>query len=95
MFFRIGDEAGTGRLPAESLSVSAPDAGLSGRGQNMPSQPKWYALIERRSKAGLLRHCRIGMPAMRCCHSAGPVWWTLVPLESTATVTGMSLTSNS
>ena len=28
---------------------------------------------------------------MRCCHSAGPVWCTLVPLESTATVTGMSL----
>ncbi len=40
-------------------------------------------------------HCRMGMLAMRCCHSAGPVWWTLVPLESTATVTGMSLTSNS
>ena len=35
------------------------------------------------------------MLAMRCCHSAGPVWWTLVPLVSTATVTGMSLTSNS
>ena len=27
---------------------------------------------------------------MRACHSAGPVWWTLVPLASTATVTGMS-----
>ena len=31
------------------------------------------------------------MPAMRCCHSAGPVTCTLVPFESTATVTGMSL----
>ena len=40
-------------------------------------------------------YCRIGMPAMRCCHSAGPVWWMLVPLASTATVTGMSTTSNS
>jgi hypothetical protein len=40
-------------------------------------------------------HCNIGTPAMRCCHSAGPVWCTLVPLESTATVTGMSFTSNS
>ena len=29
------------------------------------------------------------------CHSFGPVWCTEVPLESTATVTGMSLTSNS
>jgi len=19
-------------------------------------------------------HCRIGIPAIRCCHSAGPVW---------------------
>ena len=33
--------------------------------------------------------------AMRARHSAGPVLWTLVPLESTATVTGMSRTSNS
>ena len=29
------------------------------------------------------------------CHSAGPVMWALVPPESTATVTGMSTTSNS
>ena len=33
--------------------------------------------------------------AMRFCHSAGPLACTLAPLESTATVTGMSLTSNS
>ena len=33
--------------------------------------------------------------AMRFCHSAGPVLWTLVPPASTATVTGMSTTSNS
>jgi len=33
--------------------------------------------------------------AMRCCHSAGPVMWALVPPASTATVTGMSSTSNS
>ena len=33
--------------------------------------------------------------AMRECHSAGPVVWTLEPSESTATVTGMSTTSNS
>ena len=25
---------------------------------------------------------------MRCCHSVGPVLWTLVPPASTATVTG-------
>ena len=29
------------------------------------------------------------------CHSAGPVVWALVPPASTATVTGMSTTSNS
>ena len=28
-------------------------------------------------------------------HSAGPVMWALVPAESTATVTGLSTTSNS
>lgn len=33
--------------------------------------------------------------AMRWLHSAGPVMWTLVPPESTATVTGISTTSNS
>ena len=33
--------------------------------------------------------------AMRSFHSAGPVMWALVPPESTATVTGMSTTSNS
>jgi len=36
-----------------------------------------------------------GMRPIRPCHSRGPVSWTLVPCESTATVTGMSLTSNS
>ena len=33
--------------------------------------------------------------AIRFCHSAGPVICALVPPESTATVTGMSTTSNS
>lgn len=36
-----------------------------------------------------------GILPMRACHSLGPVLCTLVPDESTATVTGMSLTSNS
>ena len=45
------------------------------------------------------RYWRMGtparLPAMRAFHSAGPVLWTLTPRESTATVTGMSFTSNS
>ncbi len=36
-----------------------------------------------------------GILPMRACHSLGAVLCTLVPLESTATVTGMSRTSNS
>lgn len=36
-----------------------------------------------------------GILPIFACHSAGPVLWTEVPLLSTATVTGMSLTSNS
>ena len=36
-----------------------------------------------------------GILPILACHSFGPVLWTLEPLESTATVTGMSLTSNS
>jgi len=36
-----------------------------------------------------------GILPMRACHSRGPVWCTLVPWASTATVTGMSVTLNS
>ena len=36
-----------------------------------------------------------GILPIRACHSFGPVLWTEVPCESTATVTGMSFTSNS
>ena len=36
-----------------------------------------------------------GILPMRCRHSRGPVWCTDVPVASTATVTGMSATSNS
>ena len=36
-----------------------------------------------------------GILPIRACHSAGPVSWTELPVESTATVTGMSSTSNS
>ena len=48
----------------------------------------------------LARYAATSMPlnspvAMRCFHSAGPVLCALVPPASTATVTGMSTTSNS
>ena len=44
----------------------------------------------------LLRFVTENSPlAMRCCHWAGPVMWALVPPASTATVTGISTTSNS
>ena len=36
-----------------------------------------------------------GILPIFACHSLGPVSCTLVPFESTATVTGMSFTSNS
>jgi carbamoyl-phosphate synthase large subunit len=36
-----------------------------------------------------------GIPAMRAFQSSGPLWCTDVPSASTATVTGMSTTSNS
>ncbi len=36
-----------------------------------------------------------GIFPIRACHSFGPVWCTDSPAESTATVTGMSCTSNS
>jgi hypothetical protein len=36
-----------------------------------------------------------GILPIFACHSFGPVWCTEVPFESTATVTGISATSNS
>ena len=36
-----------------------------------------------------------GILPILACHSFGPVVWTEVPWASTATVTGMSFTSNS
>ena len=36
-----------------------------------------------------------GILPIFACHSFGPVWCTLLPRLSTATVTGMSCTSNS
>ena len=36
-----------------------------------------------------------GILPIRACHSRGPVWCTDSPVESTATVTGMSCTVNS
>src|SRR5690606_4173668 len=45
--------------------------------------------------AGIAHATTTGILPMRACHSRGPVWCTEVPCESTATVTGMSLTSNS
>ncbi len=62
------------------------------------------AMYERRPQRYGTHHAycpRIAVPAssmecaMRSFHSAGPVVWTLVPCVSTATVTGMSTTSNS
>ena len=46
--------------------------------------------------AASLAHSTVsGILPMRRCHSRGPVSCTDVPLASTATVTGMSFTSNS
>ena len=41
------------------------------------------------------RHGQDVLQRARPCHSRGPVWCTLVPLESITTVNGMSRTSNS
>jgi hypothetical protein len=48
-----------------------------------------------KSQSGGCQTVATGILPIFACHSAGPVLWTDVPLESTATVTGMSTTSNS
>ena len=59
--------------------------------------PNRRVAVQARIKAHwLLSAMPLNSPeAMRLDHSAGPVMWALVPPASTATVTGMSTTSNS
>ena len=63
--------------------------GAKGGGASAPAQHAGAAQVQ------VLQAVATGILPMRPCHSRGPVWCTLVPLESTATVTGMSRTSNS
>ncbi len=44
------------------------------------------------SASAIVQPATTGIAPIRAFHSAGPVWWTEVPSESTATVTGMSRT---
>ncbi len=79
-----------------------PDATAKGKPFTQSTQRNAKFAEELRWVTGPSSYCpRIGVPssviecAMRSFHSAGPVMWTLVPFASTATVTGISTTSNS
>jgi hypothetical protein len=48
-----------------------------------------------RRDTGTVQASTTGIFPIRACHCFGPVVWTDSPVESTATVTGMSRTSNS
>ena len=69
------------------------DLGLQGKPDTLiwaAARRQAYALVQAATTA-----IPPSRPPMRACHAFGPVSCTLVPAESTATVTGMSLTSNS
>lgn len=80
---QAGNLAGEVRLKKDKLSLRRATGGTMTTGT--------FSAIARLPVA----QARIGIPAILACHSRGPVWWTEVPFESTATVTGMSFTSNS
>ncbi len=72
------------------------------RGARRGTRPVAWPGIKNPARAGLFCCRRPGyftwttwLSAIFCFHSAGPVICTDSPLLSTATVTGMSLTSNS
>jgi len=65
-----------------------------------PTRADCYAPVKRSMPARTRRPGRAysaatGILPIFACHSRGPVWCTEVPSLDTATVTGMSLTSNS
>ena len=69
---------------------------LEGTARNEKDHPRVVLSLVRGRAQPAATGILIALPeAMRCCHSAGPVMCALVPPASTATVTGMSTTSNS
>ena len=76
--------------------VLAPARRVEAAGLRRHAAVRPAAQRARRCRERLLRHAvvTVTLPIL-ACHSFGPVSWTLVPVESTATVTGMSFTSNS
>jgi hypothetical protein len=69
---------------------------LKGEGRLVVLRGGFLDLAHRdRSRANLNQLAATGILPIRALHSRGPVSCTDVPRESTATVTGMSLTSNS
>jgi small-conductance mechanosensitive channel len=95
--FWIADPEDTGRATCAARSTSPSCARLPNAGCRYPTRSAWCAKPEarRRPRGRAPQAVATGILPMRACHSFGPVWCTLVPEASTATVTGMSRTSNS
>ncbi len=84
------------RLPRSVVSSECSTAycGTIGASRNDLRTPCPDYRWERRP-AQVPQPATTGIFPIFACHSFGPVWCTDVPCESTATVTGMSTTSNS
>jgi hypothetical protein len=70
--------------------AQAPDATV--KDANRSVADCGHSVLDQREVTGIFLNSPV---AIFFCHSAGPVMWALVPPASTATVTGMSTTSNS
>ena len=103
VLFHVNGDAAIDSLLAAHEFAAAPDLG---KPRNVTAIHAQFARKDqigqfvqyniRPSFYALLRFVTENSPlAMRCCHWAGPVMWALVPPASTATVTGISTTSNS
>jgi len=78
-------------------SVALPGEGRSEAGGERKRPDRFPGRASRHLgfRGGARQATATGIFPIFACHSFGPVSCTLVPLESTATVTGMSSTSNS
>jgi len=82
--------------PRELARGDASDARVAARDPgDLFTRESSVGVIGEAASVATFQAAATGIAPIRACHSRGPVSCTDVPSESTATVTGMSWTSNS
>ena len=86
---------GSGQVEAPVLANILRSSGRDSGGQSQRPADTGARSASGGEPCSRVQAVTTGIFPIFACHSAGPVWCTEVPFESTATVTGMSCTSNS